>query len=274
MTKRQPDLATRMMLEEASLSSNGDYEKSTSLQFSLDFIDRAFESITELVSIRVRFIHSKDNQTLCLRDVDPIACDGVWAIIDDGCNCCSHNSTWRQSTEAKMKVLGLHPILLHKKATPFNGTGRTTKNRKPKIPTGVIFHAVSLSSSHVLLSHDLLSSVQSMPTSSLLTFFFSIRGFGWQWISRTLRTSSPHRTPMNMTQCWNFYVTNIFAYSSRHHMTTIPIGTILDTLTRLSDGCSGFTLFPSQLTCQALHKTEVSSACGTAFTRLFHTRTG
>ena len=42
----------------------------------------------------------------------------------------------------------------------------------------------------------------------------------------------------------------------------IPIGTILDTLTRLSDGCSGLTLLLSQLTCQALHKTEVSSACG------------
>ena len=41
----------------------------------------------------------------------------------------------------------------------------------------------------------------------------------------------------------------------------IPIG-IIPTQTRLSDGCSGLALFFSHLTCQALHKTEVSSACG------------
>ena len=31
-------------------------------------------------------MHCNDNQTLSLRVVDPIADDGVWAIIDDGCN--------------------------------------------------------------------------------------------------------------------------------------------------------------------------------------------
>ena len=31
-------------------------------------------------------MHFKDNQTLSLRVVDPIADEGVWAIIDDGCN--------------------------------------------------------------------------------------------------------------------------------------------------------------------------------------------
>ena len=210
----------------------GDDEATTRFSDKNDVLEQAsfpsnrrLRTITELVSIRVRFIHSKDDQTLSLRYVDPIAYDGAWSIIDERCNCCSHNSAWRQSTEAKMKVLGLHPILLHKKATTFKCTGRTTKNRKPKILMGVIFNAVSLSGSHVLLSHDLLSSVQSMITTSLLTFFFSIKGFGWQWISRTLRTSSPHRTPINMTQCWNFYVTNISAYSWRHYMTIIPIGT-------------------------------------------------
>ena len=55
------------------------------------FIDRAVESITELVSIRERFMHSEDNQTLSLRDVDPVAYDDVRAIIDDGCNRLSHN---------------------------------------------------------------------------------------------------------------------------------------------------------------------------------------
>ena len=61
--KRQPDLATRMMLGQASLSSNGDYEQSAILQLSLDCTDRAVESITEFVSVRERSTHSEDNQT-------------------------------------------------------------------------------------------------------------------------------------------------------------------------------------------------------------------
>ena len=62
--KRQPDLATRMMLEQASSSPNGDYGQSTMFQLFLDCIDRAVESSTELVSIRVRFMHSEDNQCI------------------------------------------------------------------------------------------------------------------------------------------------------------------------------------------------------------------
>ena len=133
------------MIEQASFPSNEDYEQSTIFQLFLDCIDQAVESTTELVSIRVRFMHSKDNQTLSSRDVDSTAYDGVWAIIDDGCSSGSHNRAWRHNIEAKMKVFGLHPISLHKKTTTFNDTGRTTKNGKPKIPIGIIFNAVSLS---------------------------------------------------------------------------------------------------------------------------------
>ena len=61
--KRQPDLATRMMLEQASFSSNGSHKQSTILQLSLDCIDRGVESITEFVSVRERSMHSEVNQT-------------------------------------------------------------------------------------------------------------------------------------------------------------------------------------------------------------------
>ena len=84
--KRQPDLVTRMMLEHASSSSNGDYEQSTIFQLFLGCNDRAVNLITELVSIRVRFMHSEGNQTTSLRDVDPVAFNDARAIIDDGCN--------------------------------------------------------------------------------------------------------------------------------------------------------------------------------------------
>ena len=79
-------------------------------------------------------MHFDDNQTLSLRVVEPIADDCVWAIIDDGYNNCCNGEVWRQNAEAKMKVLGLHPIWLHRKATTFNGVGTSTTSGKLKIP--------------------------------------------------------------------------------------------------------------------------------------------
>ena len=110
------------------------------VQLFLGCDDRATEPSTAFVSFRERPMHFNDNQSLTLRVVDPIEDDGVWAIIDS----CCHVEVWRQNAEAKMKVLGLHPTSLHKKATTFNGTGRSTKNGRPNIPTGVILKAVFL----------------------------------------------------------------------------------------------------------------------------------
>ena len=82
------------MLEQASLSSNEDYEHPTILQLSLDGIHRALEPITESVSVRERSTHPEDNHTLSLRDVVHTTFDVVWAIIDDGCDSCSRSKTW------------------------------------------------------------------------------------------------------------------------------------------------------------------------------------
>ena len=66
-------------------------------------------------------MHLKVNQTLNLREVDPIGDEDFWAIKDDGCNSCCHGEVWRQNAEAKMKVLRLQPIWIHKRATTFIG---------------------------------------------------------------------------------------------------------------------------------------------------------
>ena len=109
---------------------------------------------------------------------------------------------------------------------------------------------------------------------------FSFSSFQWKVLiaNGCLRhlTRPPLWTPMNITLCWSVCVTHILAYSWRRHLmknkhvtkmrfivlTVIPIGIIPDTQTRLSDGCSGLMLFLSQRVCQALYKTEASSACG------------
>ena len=132
ITKRQLDLATRLMLEHVSRLSDGNYEQSAMVKLFLDCVD---ESSTAFVSFRERPMHFDDNQTLSLRVVDPIADDGVWAIIDDGCNSSCHGEVWRQNAEAKMKVLGLNPIWLHwTSATTFNGVGTSMTSGKLKTP--------------------------------------------------------------------------------------------------------------------------------------------
>ena len=44
---------------------------------------------------------------------------------------------WRRNAEAKMKVLGLQYIWLHRDATTFNGVGTSTTSGKLKIPMAI-----------------------------------------------------------------------------------------------------------------------------------------
>ena len=140
--------------------------------------------------VRKRSTHFEDNQTLSLRDVDPAAYEGVSAIIDDGCSGCSRSEAWRQCAGAKVKVLGLHPISLHRTATTFNGVGTSTTNQKPTIPMGVTLCAVSL-----FWSDDLLSLTQSKQTCFPRNFPFSAEGLGLAMdvsdTSSTLTSSDP-----------------------------------------------------------------------------------
>ena len=96
ITKRQLDLATRLMLEQVSRLSDGDYEQSAMVQLFLDCFDRASVPSTAFVSFREQPMRFNDNQTWSLRVVDPVADEQVWAIIDDRCNSCCHGTLWGQ----------------------------------------------------------------------------------------------------------------------------------------------------------------------------------
>ena len=84
------------MLGQVSRLSDGDYEQSAMVQPFLDFVDRATEPPTAFVSFQEQPIYFNDDQTLSLRDVDPISDDSVSAIVDDGCSSCCHGEVWRQ----------------------------------------------------------------------------------------------------------------------------------------------------------------------------------
>ena len=84
------------MLEQVSRFSDGYCEQSMMVQLFLGCVDRATVSPTAFVSFREQSTVFKDNQTLNLRVVDPIADDGVWVITDDWCNSCCQGEVWRQ----------------------------------------------------------------------------------------------------------------------------------------------------------------------------------
>ena len=67
ITKRELDLATRLMLGQVSRLSDRDDEQSAVVQLSLDYIDRATEPSTAFVSFREQPMHFNDNQSLSLR---------------------------------------------------------------------------------------------------------------------------------------------------------------------------------------------------------------
>ena len=72
------------MLEQVSRLSDGDYEQSLTFQNFLDCVDRATEPSSAFLAFREQSMHVNDNQTPNLLVVDPIADEGVWAIIDKG----------------------------------------------------------------------------------------------------------------------------------------------------------------------------------------------
>ena len=90
ITKQHIDLATRMMLDQVSRLSDGDYGQSMVIQLFLDCVYRATASSTAFASFREEPMNFNDNQTLSLQVVDPIADERVWANFDDGRNSCCH----------------------------------------------------------------------------------------------------------------------------------------------------------------------------------------
>ena len=145
-----------MMLEQVSRLSDEDYDQSMTVHLLLDCIDRATTPSTAFVSFREQPMHFSDNQTLSSRVVDPIANEGVWAIIDDGCNSCCHGEVWRQNAEAQMKVLRLQPIWVHRKATTFNGVGTSTTSGKLKIPMAIRLQESDMVIPGCVHSHEIL----------------------------------------------------------------------------------------------------------------------
>ena len=105
-----------------------------------------------------------DNQTLSLRVVDPIADEGVWAIIDAGCNSCCHGEVWRRNAETKIFVLRFQPLWVHRKGTTLNGIGTSTTGGKLKIPLSVRLQVSDMVIPGCVHSHEILEKTHPFVT--------------------------------------------------------------------------------------------------------------
>ena len=188
----------------------------------------------------------------------------------------SHNRARRQKCCSEDESFGSSPCFVAQEGDHFQRHRKEHKEWKAENSHGHYFEHCVL----VLVTCAVIRCLIVFGSANENTFPFHFHLFNRrscsQWMSQTLHPHLPLRTPMNATLCWSFHVTHILASSWRRylmmrtHVTkmrfivlkVIPIGIIPDTQIRLSDGCSGLMLFLSQRVCQALHTTEVSSACG------------
>ena len=168
-TEQQLDLATRMVLEQVLLLSDGDYKQSIMLQLPLHCVDGTAELNTAFGSIRERTEHSEENKIPSLRVVDLVANDSVRSIVDDRRNTCCQSEARRQGAEVNS---GLHPIRLHRKETTFNDVRTTTANRRLKIQMNATLCAVYLFGSCASLHDGFIfsGSVGTYALSSIFSF--------------------------------------------------------------------------------------------------------
>ena len=125
------------------------------IRLFLNYINRVTASSTAFVSFRDEPMHFNNYQTLSLRVVDPIADVGVWAIKDGECNSCCHGEVWRQNGVTKMKVLGLRPTWLQRKATTFNGVGTSATSGKLNIPMAIRLQQSDMVTLGCVHSHEI-----------------------------------------------------------------------------------------------------------------------
>ena len=76
----------------------------------------------------------KDQCTTRSRVVDPLTEDGIWTVVDEGCNSCTHSEAWRKNMGEKCLKLGFAPMQFNNKVTQFTGVGTAQTQGKWKIP--------------------------------------------------------------------------------------------------------------------------------------------
>ena len=155
-----------MLLESRQLDA-GDYTLLSIGNMFLDCADRALIIASAVPMVQptamvvttdkkalVATLH-KDNCTTSLRVVDPYTDPGVWAIVDEGCNSCTHSDAWRENAEKKWNKLGFNSYLKSSAITKFSGVGTAPSSGKWKLPCAIKLKKSELILPGALDSHEI-----------------------------------------------------------------------------------------------------------------------
>ena len=100
----------------------------------------------------------QDKCSTSLRVVDPYTDPDVWAIVDDGCNSCTHSDAWRINAEEKWEKLGFKPYISDKKITNFSGVGSSPSTGKWELPLALRLVESGLLLEGTFGSHEIANS--------------------------------------------------------------------------------------------------------------------
>ena len=80
-------------------------------------------------------MYHKDIQAVNLRVVDCLKDEGVWAIIDEGCNSGCHGQRWRENADIKFEKLGFKSVFHKESNMAFKGIGNNRSSGQWKSQT-------------------------------------------------------------------------------------------------------------------------------------------
>ena len=159
------EAATLMTIESRSLEE-GDYKVLDIGNMFLDCIDRVQQDIsstaqgsrTAMVAARERWALPALHQDKCnmtLRVVDPLEDEGIWAVIDEGCNSNTHSEIWRKNLQMKCEKMGFQPVQINAKVTQFTGVGTARTTGKWRFPIGMKLEESGLIIPGSISSHEM-----------------------------------------------------------------------------------------------------------------------
>ena len=87
--------------------------------------------------------------------MDPFEDEGVWAIVDDACNSCTHSLPWRLNAEEKWRKKGFQAYLKNSKSTKFTGVGSAPSTGQWKLPAAFKLEESGLVLPGAIDSHEI-----------------------------------------------------------------------------------------------------------------------
>ena len=223
---------------------DGEFEQSSMVHLFLGCVDCTGERHTAFVSCQERPMPEDEQQTQTLDE-------GVWAIVDDGCNSCCHGESWRRNTENTIHHKGLEAVWLHRKGDHVQWSGNEHDKWKTEVGDGCEIYRNLVSSFQVACTHGRLEkshpvlingrhrSVSNVVVSNIGTIWWRVsQGFNTSSLSTGLlgKHLRRHMLRMPKSQSWHFLTS----------LTNLDEGNWLGTLPRFSSEiCSGKTPLPS-----------------------------